>query len=157
MIKTADLCDTYIDQLQVLEIPLQSFGQKQHFHGEIATLKLFEDNTLVRTVLEQQGNDRVLVIDGGGSSRCALIGDNIAALIEKNNWAGVVVYGCIRDAFDINQMNVGIKALGTTPVKSIKRNEGQTDITVRFGGVEFTPKDYLYADVDGIVVSKEKF
>lgn len=151
---TADLCDEHIEKLQVVEPVFRDFGAISTFEGEIHTLKVFEDNTLVRSVLEQDGMGKVLVVDGGGSLRCALVGDNLAALAIKNNWRGIVVYGCIRDARPIGEMKVGVKALNTNPTKSIKRNEGQQNIPVRFAGVDFKPGQYLYADQDGIVVSE---
>jgi len=155
---TADLCDQYEDQvragrIQVLEPMLNSYGGRAAFHGRIATLKLFEDNTLVRKALESPGEGRVLVIDGGGSLRCALVGDQLAALGVKNGWAGIVVYGCLRDSAAIGEMAIGVFALDTHPLKSIKKNTGETDIAVRFGGVTFTPGHYLYADDDGIIVA----
>lgn len=153
---TADLCDKFIDQLQVAEPIFRSFGKRLVFEGEIHTLKLFEDNTFVRSALEKDGNGKVLVIDGGGSSRCALLGDNIASLVIKNDWAGVVIFGCVRDSAVINTMDVGIKALNTNPVKSNKRNEGQENIPVRFAGVDYNPGSYLYSDEDGIVVSESQ-
>lgn len=158
MIKTADLCDNHADVLRLVD-PLPKYydyGKVKIFCGPIKTLKVYEDNTLVRTCLEEKGEGRVLVIDGGGSTRCALVGDNIAKLAEDNGWAGIIVYGCIRDSVDIAQLNVGVKALGTSPVKSIKRNSGLTDLTLKFGGVDFIPGEYLYADEDGMLVSKEK-
>ncbi|MFT4681120.1 MAG: regulator of ribonuclease activity A [Granulosicoccus sp.] len=150
---TADLCDKHIDRLQVAEPIFKSFGKLTAFEGEIHTLKLFEDNTLVRAALEKSGHGKVLVIDGGGSLRCALLGDNIASLILKNGWAGVIVFGCIRDSAVVNIMEVAIKALNTNPTKSFKRNEGQENILVRFAGVAFKPGCYLYSDEDGLVVS----
>lgn len=154
---TADLCDKYIDKLQVAEPIFIDFGGNSTFEGEIHTLKVFEDNTLVRAALEKDGTGKVLVIDGGGSFRCALIGDNLAALAIENNWRGIIVYGCIRDSKQIAEMDIGVKALNTNPTKSVKRNEGQENITVRFAGVKFKPGNYLYADDDGIVVSKFQF
>jgi regulator of ribonuclease activity A len=150
---TADLCDKHIDKLQVAEPIFVDFGAIACFEGEIHTLKVFEDNTLVRSALEKDGTGKVLVIDGGGSFRCALIGDNLAALAIQNNWRGMVVYGCIRDSKQISEMEVGVKALNTNPTKSVKRNEGQENIEIRFAGVDFKPGMYLYADEDGIVVS----
>ncbi|MDR2239807.1 MAG: ribonuclease E activity regulator RraA [Zoogloeaceae bacterium] len=155
---TADLCDQYEEQaragqVQVLEPMLNSYGDRAVFHGRIATLKLFEDNSLVRKALESAGAGRVLVIDGGGSLRCALVGDQLAALGVKNGWAGIVVYGCIRDSAAIGEMDIGVLALDTHPLKSIKKGSGETDIAVRFGGVTFTPGHYLYADEDGVLIS----
>ena len=151
---TADLCDEHIDKLQVAEPIFMDLGGVSCFEGQIQTLKVFEDNTLVRAALEKDGSGKVLVIDGGGSLRCALVGDNLAALAIQNNWRGIVVYGCIRDSRQIAEMEVGVKALNTNPTKSVKRNEGQENIDVRFAGVDFRPGHYLYADEDGIVVSE---
>ena len=124
------------------------------FEGEIVTIKLFEDNTLVRTMLEKDGSGKVLVIDGGGSFRCALVGDQLAELAVENHWRGLIVYGCVRDTRQMMDMELGVKALAASPVKSIKRNEGQVNIPVRFGGVDFIPGNYLYADEDGVVVAE---
>jgi regulator of ribonuclease activity A len=151
---TADLCDEYIDRLQVVDPMFADFGGQSMFEGEIHTLKVHEDNTLVRTALEKDGTGKVLVIDGGGSLRCALVGDNLAALAVAHNWRGIIVYGCIRDIRQTIEMNLGLKALAPSPVKSIKRNEGQENIPVRFAGVDFIPGHYLYADEDGIVVAE---
>ncbi|MCF8275704.1 MAG: ribonuclease E activity regulator RraA [Flavobacteriales bacterium] len=151
---TADLCDDHIDKLQVAEPIFIDFGATLSFEGEIHTLKVFEDNTLVRAALEKDGTGKVLVIDGGGSFRCALVGDNLVTLAIKNKWRGIVVYGCIRDSKLISEMEIGVKALNTHPAKSVKRNEGQENIDVRFAGVDFKPGMYLYADEDGIVVSE---
>lgn len=151
---TADLCDKHIDKLQVAEPIFIDFGAQACFEGEIHTLKVFEDNSLVRSALEKDGTGKVLVVDGGGSFRCALVGDNLVALAIENKWRGLVVYGCIRDSKVISEMEIGVKALNTIPTKSIKRNEGQENIDVRFAGVDFKPGAYLYADEDGIVVSE---
>ena len=131
----------------------RSFGGKSAFHGPITTLKVFEDNSLVRTALEGPGNGRVLLIDAGGSRRCAMVGDQLAVLGVNNGWAGIVVYGCIRDAKAIASMPIGVFALGTHPRKSVKKGVGDVDIPVTFGGVTFTPGDVLYADEDGVVVA----
>ena len=152
-IHTADLCDQFESELHVCAPMFRSYGGKAAFGGPITTLKLFEDNGLVRKTLEQAGNGRILVIDGGGSMRRALVGDQIALLATSNGWAGIVVYGCIRDSAAIGQMNLGVFALGTHPLKTVKRNEGQADIVVTFGGVDFVPGHYLYADSDGVIVS----
>lgn len=153
---TADLCDAHRDNIGVAEPLFRAFGRKKSFGGVIATLKVFEDNSLLRKTLETNGNQRILVVDGGGSLRCALLGDNLAKLLETNHWAGIVIYGCIRDSAVINQMDVGVRALSTSPLKSIKRNEGQVDIPVKFAGVHFVPGHFLYADEDGIIVSSQK-
>ena len=156
--QTADLLDNNEDKtragtLRVVAPMFRSFGGRPAFSGALSTLKLFEDNSLVRKALEGPGNGRVLVIDGGGSLRRALVGDQLALLGVKNGWAGVVVYGCIRDSKAIGQMDIGAFALATHPMKTDKRNEGQVDIPVSFGGVTFVPGEYLYADEDGVLVS----
>lgn len=151
--KTADLCDKYEAELQVADPTLGDFGGLMHFAGPIATVKVYEDNALVRKTLEGEGNGRVLVIDGAGSTRTALIGDQIGKLAEENGWAGLVINGCIRDVEDVSDLDLGVKALGTTPRKSGKKGIGEVDVVVTFAGVTFTPGHYLYADPDGIVVA----
>ena len=156
---TADLCDRHDEQLRNGELRVvapmfRSFGGRKAFHGPIATLKLFEDNSFVRKALEQPGAGRVLVIDGGGSTRRALVGDQLAALGVKNGWAGIVVYGCIRDSAAIATMDIGVFALATHPQKTDKKHVGETDIPVNFGGTSFHPSDWLYADEDGVLVAR---
>lgn len=151
--QNADLCDQFDAEVRVVEPMFRSFGGKSAFHGPITTLKVFEDNSLVRTALEGPGNGRVLLIDAGGSKRCAMVGDQLAVLGVNNGWAGIVVYGCIRDAKAIASMPIGVFALGTHPRKSVKKGVGDVDIPVTFGGVTFTPGDVLYADEDGVVVA----
>ncbi|NMG30429.1 ribonuclease E activity regulator RraA [Aromatoleum evansii] len=153
-IQTADLCDAHEGKLRIVSPMFRSFGGRAAFGGEIATLKVFEDNSLVRTALEGPGKDRVLVIDGGASMRCALVGDQLALLGVKNGWAGVIVYGCIRDSKAIGGMDIGVFALGTHPQKSIKKGVGDKDLAVTFGGVTFVPGQFVYADEDGVVVSE---
>ena len=150
---TADLCDQYPDQLDLLNVPFKHYGTKENFSGEIVTLKIFEDNTYVRKLLEEDGTGKVLVVDGGGSKRCALVGDNIAKLAIDNNWEGVIVYGCIRDTHVINQMNIGIKALGSCPVKSIKRNVGLVNESLLIEGTKILSGQFIYADSDGVLIS----
>ena len=152
--KTTDLCDDHSDHLQIAEPVFGDYGGRIAFGGPITTLKVFEDNSLVREALEQPGEGRVLVVDGGGSLRCALLGDQLAELGESNGWAGVVVNGCIRDSADIGEINIGVKALATHPLKSVKRGVGERDVPVRFAGVQFTPGHILYADEDGLIVSE---
>jgi len=151
-IPTADLCDHFIDELQVAEPLLISFGGKEMFGGEIVTVKVFDDNVLVKQQLASDGKGRVLVVDGAASSYCALMGDNLATLAINNNWAGVVINGCIRDVAQISEMNVGVFAIGSCPRKSIKKGEGDINVPVAFSGVLFKPGHFLYADEDGIVV-----
>ncbi|NNE56246.1 MAG: ribonuclease E activity regulator RraA [Flavobacteriales bacterium] len=154
--ETADLWDRHGDALLCVDPIFRCYGLNKAFHGEIVTLKVFEDNSLVRNQLEQEGKNRVLVVDGGGSLRCALIGDQLAQLAIDNCWAGLVVNGCIRDSVVIDQMKIGMNALNTSPVKSVKKGLGELGIDVRFGGVRFRTGDFLYADQDGILVSAEK-
>jgi regulator of ribonuclease activity A len=154
-IKTADLYDQYGDVLQVAAPLFRNFGRRGSFHGPVATVKVFEDNSLVRNLLENPGNGRVLVVDGGGSLRCALVGDKLAKLAIGNGWAGIIVNGCIRDSREINGMDVGVKAVAVHPARSAKRGEGQQEVAVRFAGVDFEPGFHVYADADGIVVSEK--
>ncbi|MBI3524156.1 MAG: ribonuclease E activity regulator RraA [Betaproteobacteria bacterium] len=156
---TADLLDANEDQLRLGRVRVaapmfRSFGGRAAFHGTIATLKLFEDNSLVRKAVAQPGAGRVLVIDGGGSLRCALVGDQLAQLAVSNGWTGLIVYGCIRDARAIAGMAIGVFALGTHPRKTEKKNIGDANIPVSFGGVTFQPGEYLYADEDGVIISE---
>ncbi|MDP2821423.1 MAG: ribonuclease E activity regulator RraA [Sulfuritalea sp.] len=150
---TADLCDANEGQVRVVEPMFNSFGGRVAFFGRIATLKLFEDNSLVRKALESPGDGRVLVIDGGGSLRRALVGDQLAALGVKNGWSGIIVYGCIRDSRAIGEMDIGVFAVDTHPMKTVKRNVGEAEIPVSFGGVTFMPGEWLYADEDGVIVN----
>ncbi len=157
--KTPDLCDAFETELgktlRVVAPMFQRYGARNSFSGQIVTLKIFEDNTLVREAFAENGQGKVLVIDGGGSLRCALVGDQLAILAQKNAWEGVVVYGCIRDSGDINSIDIGVRALNTHPQKSIKKGAGDKDIAVTFGGVTFNPGDFLYADEDGVLVSSK--
>jgi len=156
---TADLCDQYEDQLgqsvQVAEPIFRCYGARTHFSGKIVTLKLFEDNSLVRTALGEAGQGKVLVIDGGGSLRCALVGDQLAILAHQNGWEGIVVHGCIRDSVAINGIDLGVRALNTHQQKSIKKGIGERDLTVSFAGVRFVPGQWIYADADGVLVSQQ--
>ncbi|MBI5619005.1 MAG: ribonuclease E activity regulator RraA [Gammaproteobacteria bacterium] len=150
---TADLYDAHGEALRVAAPLFRDFGGAPSFEGPVATCKVFEDNSLVRAALEEPGNGRVLVVDGGGSLRCALVGDMLGALGRKNGWAGIVVYGCVRDAHALGEIPIGIKAIATNPRKSVKKGEGERDVLVRFADVAFKPGDYLYADRDGIVIA----
>jgi regulator of ribonuclease activity A len=153
---TADLYDTHGDELRVLAPIFKDYGGRAEFHGKVATVKVHEDNALVRAALEERGDGRVLVVDGGGSLRCALVGDVLAALGATNGWSGILVYGCIRDSAQIGKTDIGVKAIATNPRKSIKKGAGDRDIAVRFAEVLITPGDYLYADRDGVVLSENK-
>lgn len=152
--QTADLCDAWSEHLQIATPGLRHFGGMQRFQGPIATLKLFEDNSLVRSTLETAGDGRVLIVDGGGSLRCALVGDQLGELAVKNGWAGLVINGCIRDSQALGRLPIGIYALATHPLKSHKRGEGQSGLTVQFAGVRFTPGEQVYVDADGLLLAR---
>ena len=150
---TTDLSDAH-PEAQVCAPLFRDFGGKRAFHGPIATVKVFEDNALVRATLETPGNGRVLVVDGGGSLRCALVGGLLGELAVKNGWTGIVVNGCVRDTVELAAQDVGVKALAVHPRKSEKGlHSAQADRVVEFAGVRFHPGAWLYADADGIVVA----
>ncbi|KAL7516548.1 hypothetical protein ACHAWX_001551 [Stephanocyclus meneghinianus] len=154
----ADLCDNHVSSPERLLVVhpglLLDYGKKKRFHGRIETVRCFESNPIVRSVLSTPGDNRVLVVDGGGSKRVAILGDQITQLAVQNQWAGVIVNGCIRDSAIIADMDIGVKALGTHPVKSIKTYPGERGVAVNFGGVEFVRGHWVYADEDGIIVSE---
>lgn len=153
--KTTDICDEYGDQIKVAEpIGFLHYGRRRTFAGQIETIKCHEDNSLVRTAVATPGAGKVLVVDGGGSLRCALLGDLLAEKAVQNHWEGIVIYGCIRDSEVIGTLDLGVMALGTHPRKSEKRNIGLSNETLHFAGTSFVPGHYLYADVDGIVTSE---
>jgi regulator of ribonuclease activity A len=151
---TADLCDGHEQQLQICLPLLRHFGGREKFHGRIVTLKSLEDNSLVRETLSEPGHGQVLIVDGGGSLRCALLGDQLAALAVQNGWVGIVINGCIRDSLQIAGMDIGVMALATQPRKSVKLGCGQRNLTLNFAGVNFTPGHHVYCDADGIVVAE---
>ncbi len=151
---TADLYDKHTDALQVATPVFNDYGGRKRFSGPASTVRVFEDNSLVRQALEEAGNGRVLVVDGGASLRCALIGDILAALAGDNGWEGIIIYGCIRDSATISGMNIGLKALNTNPRKSVKRNTGERDIKIHFADVTINPGNYIYADEDGVLVAR---
>lgn len=158
---TTDLCDANeaalaSGALRVLEPVFHHFGGLTRFAGPAATLKIFEDNTLVRSRLEEDGAGRVLVVDGGGSHRCALVGGNLGQLAEQNNWAGIIVYGCVRDSEELAECETGVMALAVHPRKSDKRGVGQSEITVDLLGTRVAPGHWVYADADGVLVSDTK-
>jgi len=153
---TPDICDDYSDHLQVLEPMFTEFGGKERFSGEIVTIKCFEDNSVVKQILGTTGHGKVLVVDGGGSLRCALLGDLLGAMAVNNGWQGVLVNGCVRDVEILKGMDLGVRALSCYPLKSNKRGEGQLNIAIRFAGINFKPGQYLYADENGIIVADQK-
>jgi regulator of ribonuclease activity A len=151
---TADLCDEHGDELQVCEPVFRAYGGHVAFSGPVSTVRCFEDNSRVKEAVDGPGEGRVLVVDGGGSRRCALFGGNLGTAAVRNGWSGVIIHGCIRDSAELGRMNLGIRALATMPLRSVKRGEGDRDVPVRFAGVTFRPGDYVHADEDGIVVSR---
>lgn len=153
---TPDICDEYPDRIQVLEPLFRDFGGKRKFYGEIVTIKCHEDNSLVKSTLATVGEGKVLVVDGGASLRCALLGDLLGAMAIKNGWRGVLVNGCVRDVEILKGMELGVRALESLPMKSEKRGEGELNVIVRFAGVSFEPGQYLYADENGMVLAREK-
>ncbi len=148
-----DMCDDYPDRVRVAAPVFRNYGGKPAFGGEIFTVKCHEDNSLVAKYAEQAGDGRVMIVDGGGSRRCALLGDNLAMKAADNGWSGVVVYGCIRDVDIIATIDLGVQALAAHPLKSIRRNTGVEGERVEFAGVAFIPGEYVYADNNGLLVS----
>ena len=149
---TADLVDEIGPEVRSCDLQLGQYGARAMFAGPISTVKCFQDNALLKSVLSEPGNGRVLVIDGDGSVHTALVGDLIAELGRSNGWAGLIVHGAVRDASTLRTLDIGIKALGTNPRKSTKTGAGRRDVAVTFGGVTFLPDEIAYSDDDGIVV-----
>lgn len=158
-IATCDLCDVHKGDhsgaFRVLPPMFKSFGGREAFAGRVSTVKCHEDNTSVKEAVESPGKGRVLVVDGGGSLRHALVGGNLAAAAARNGWAGLVVDGCVRDVAELAAVDIGIRALALIPLPTERRNAGQTDVPVRIQGVTVRPGDWLAADADGMVVLTE--
>jgi len=153
---TAQHCDAHASEeyFQIAEPLFRHYGGLTDFRGQITTLKVFEDSVLIEAVLAEKVTARVLVVDGGGSHRCALIDFNLAKLAAGNGWQGIVVYGCVRDSARLGQIPIGIRALHAHPLKSHKKDHGNRDLSVNFAGVNFKKDHFLYADSDGIIVSE---
>ena len=149
---TADLVDEIGPDVRSCDLQFTQYGGRSEFAGPITTVKCFEDNALVKSVLSEPGNGGVLVVDGDGSLHSALVGDLIAGLGVDNGWTGIVINGAVRDAATLRTLDIGIKALGTNPRKSSKTGEGRRDVAVEFGGVVFGPGEIAHSDDDGIVV-----
>ena len=149
---TADLVDDIGPDVRSCDLQLRQFGGRAEFAGPITTVRCFQDNALLKSVLSEPGDGGVLVIDGDASVHTALVGDVIAALGRDNGWAGLIINGAVRDAAVLRTLDIGIKALGTNPRKSSKTGAGERDVAVEFGGVTFVPGDIAYSDDDGIVV-----
>lgn len=150
---TADLCDEYSSEVRVCLQEFKSYGKKRRFAGPIATVSVFEDNVLVKEALETIPTGSILVVDGGASNRCALLGDRLGAIAVKRGLAGIIINGCVRDTAELADLDVGILALGSNPLRSIKEGKGKRDVIVRFGEVDWEPGNYVYADEDGVIVS----
>lgn len=151
MTSTADLLDQHPDAA-VCQLPFRQYGGIASLDGVIATVRCFEDNVLVKQRVAEPGEGRVLVVDGGGSLRIALVGDNVASLARDNGWAGLIIHGCVRDSADLRGLAIGIKALGTHPKPSAKNGDGEIEVPVTFGGVTFEPGARVASDDDGIVI-----
>ena len=151
-----DLCDEFAEFVRVVTPMFNNYGGKTSFGGEMVTVKCHEDNSLVAGFVEEPGAGKVLVVDGGGSLRCGLLGDNLANKAAENDWEGIIVYGCIRDVDEIRKISLGVQALATNPMKSVKRGVGVAGEVVTFGGVSFFPGEYIYADNNGVIVSTKK-
>lgn len=151
-----DICDQHIDEIVVFDPVFRDFGGKSRFCGEIVTIRCFEDNSLVGETVRAPGEGRVIVVDGGGSLRRALLGDLLAAAAVENGWQGLVINGCVRDVEILETIDLGVKALAACPVRTDKRGEGQFGVPLRFAGAQMEPGQYLYADANGIVVARRK-
>ncbi len=152
---TCDLCDENPELVRVVEPVFNNYGAHEAFYGEIVTVKCHEDNSVVKEQVGKPGDGKVMVVDGGGSLRCALLGDMLAANAAENGWAGLIIYGCIRDVDEIRKTPLGVQALRTIPIKSNRKGRGDLNIPVTFAGVTFNPGEYVYADNNGIIVSSE--
>ena len=154
-IDTSELCDLYAEQVDVVEPIFSSFGGVSNFYGKVTTVKCFESNGLISEVLEENGEGRVLVIDGGGAVRRGLIDAELAQLAVDNGWEGIIVYGAVRQIQQLENLDIGIHALAPIPVSADESTAGESDVPVNFGGVTFFPEDYIYADLTGIILSQE--
>ena len=154
-IDTSELCDLYAEQVDVVEPIFSSFGGVSNFYGKVTTVKCFESNGLIAEVLEENGEGRVLVIDGGGAVRRGLIDAELVQLAVDNGWEGIIVYGAVRQIQQLENLDIGIHALAPIPVSADEGSAGESDVPVNFGGVTFFPEDYIYADLTGIILSQE--
>ena len=154
-IDTSELCDLYAEQVDVVEPIFSGFGGVSNFYGKVTTVKCFESNGLIAEVLEENGEGRVLVVDGGGAVRRGLIDAELAQLAVDNGWEGIIVYGAVRQIQQLENLDIGIHALAPIPVSADESTAGESDVPVNFGGVTFFPEDYIYADLTGIILSQE--
>jgi len=153
VISTPDLSDE-APQVCAIELQFNNYGGIRQFGGQVVTIKCHEDNSLVKQCVGEAGAGRVIVVDGGGSLRRALLGDMLAEKAAANGWSGLVINGVIRDVDEIGQIGLGVQALGTCPIKTEKLGAGQRDVSIQVGGVNIAPGDYVYADNNGVIVSK---
>jgi regulator of ribonuclease activity A len=153
MQSTADLCDQYPQLVRVVEPLFSNYGARNQFYGPVVTVKCFEDNSRVKELVATAGRGRVLIVDGGGSMRRALLGDMLAEQASRKGWSGFIIYGCIRDVDQIMQTDIGVQALGVHPMKTDKKGIGEIDVSLTFAGTCFRPGDFCYADNNGIIVS----
>ncbi|HNL80428.1 MAG TPA: ribonuclease E activity regulator RraA [Agitococcus sp.] len=151
---TPDLCDAY-PLVRVLTPMFKNFGGRKSFGGQVVTVKCFEDNSRVKELLATEGTGKVLVVDGGGSLRCALLGDMIGESAVKYGWEGVIIYGCVRDVDALAQLDLGVQALAAMPLKSVRKGVGEVGLSLSFGGVIIENGEYIYADNNGVIVSAE--
>lgn len=149
---TADLTDHH-PEAEVVQAQFQHFGKQSFFCGQAVTVKAFEDNSIYRDLVNTPGNQQVLIVDAGASLRYAMLGDMLAESAMRNKWAGIIIYGAIRDSAIINTLDFGVKSLGTCPRKSVKNGEGQLNIAINIAGATILPGNYIYADTDGVLVS----
>lgn len=154
--KTADLIDEHAAKLTLIHLPFRRFGTKASFAGQAQTVKCYEDNTVIRGQLETPGQGRVLMVDAGGSTRVAVLGDMLAAIAIQNGWAGLVINGAIRDSADIERMDTIVFALGTSPVRSDKAGLGKAGSPIELGGATIEPGAWVYGDADGVLVSEDR-
>ncbi|ADN75684.1 regulator of ribonuclease activity A [Ferrimonas balearica DSM 9799] len=148
-----DLCDAHPDVVRLFPPIFRQFGGKRIFHGPVVTLRCPEDNSLVREAVAEPGQGRVLLIDGGGLARRALLGDMLAEKAVANGWSGIVVFGYVRDVATLATLDLGVQALGAVPMKTEKRGLGDRDVVVEIDGIRIQPGDYLYADDNGVLVA----
>lgn len=152
-IVTPDLCDENPELVRIVAPMFTNYGRRRAFGGEVLTVKCFEDNSVVKAQAAEDGTGKVMVVDGGGSMRCALLGDMIAENAMKNGWLGIIIYGCVRDVDAIAALDIGIQALNSMPIKSVRQGRGDLNIDISFGGVTFRPGEFVYADNNGVIIS----
>jgi regulator of ribonuclease activity A len=153
---TCDLCDQFPDRIRVLAPIFRHYGGRRRFSGSIATIKCFEDNVFIREAAVEEGRGRIMVIDGGGSRRSALVGDGIAEWARDHGWAGMIINGCVRDTVALAKVDFGVMAIGVNPITPGKQRVGARDMPVTFCDVRFVPGEYVYCDEDGVVVAAER-